>query len=62
MERPETMLILIELAHEVAESAALLIRLGIITIEQAPQLPDQSSTDAQFSRSEAGGQPQAGME
>jgi hypothetical protein len=62
MERPETMPILVELAHEVAESAALLIRLGIITIEQAPQLPDQGSADARFSSSEAGGQPQAGME
>ncbi|OYU15878.1 MAG: hypothetical protein CFE37_03695 [Alphaproteobacteria bacterium PA4] len=35
MERPETMALLAELAHDVAASAELMIRLGLIEIERA---------------------------
>jgi hypothetical protein len=36
MERSETMPILVDVAHEIAASAELLIRLGIIVIEESP--------------------------
>ncbi|MEY2884615.1 MAG: hypothetical protein RL490_2339 [Pseudomonadota bacterium] len=40
MERPETMALLVELAHDVAASAELMIRLGIIEVERAETRPD----------------------
>jgi hypothetical protein len=40
MERSETMPILVDVAHEIAASAELLIRLGIIVIEESPPPED----------------------
>jgi hypothetical protein len=40
MERPETMPILVELAQEIAASAELLIRLGILELKQASGADD----------------------
>jgi hypothetical protein len=40
MERSETMPILVNVAHEIAASAELLIRLGIIVIEESPPPED----------------------
>jgi hypothetical protein len=40
MERPETIPILLELAHEIAASAELLMRLGILELKQASRAED----------------------